>query len=626
MKTKLILLLLLGWAGVVWGQENTIDIAKAKIVEKGEKIDSLNQRMQALNRELQSTRLGNDQQLSKLKDQLRTVEKAQKMIEDRELEIYQKNLYISLVSLHTIKQDLNVVNLLNSTKKFYSNLKSVGNPKDYPEFNNWLVGFKQEIERKKKKDANLYLLNLLLNEKNVLTLTNSIPTLSYFTTGISSYISSISENNKKTITEGQNMLILILKLEEFNKVGFENNEFLSTNKLQEIETLYNEILESQLNSINENVNDFSLNRKGSTNSILNYYTVLEEKSKTYVVNLKGKNPNWKSEINKLLFATQSFNSEFGTLLLKIKEEMDSYVEILKKYENDETIGKKVHLTLKDLYVMQKDFDTTYKPKQYLLNVNQMYLTPQNKNNIMKKHIILFVLLCFCNSVQAQKKQVNTKPQPTTVKPKTAIPDNFESISKLLQDGKITLYDAYNAQVDIINKIQKSTFNKQVPVQTENKKIVYHTILPVDSPVIFNLNDRSIAFITSAKSEKSEISKKIYPQIIFNLSSNDEIKILAYKEVYGEITDIIVQLPEATERVVLDDKGDIMPYPYTRKEKTVYFSYLSNDINAQKKLMNAIKNIILLVNSDVDSDNPNKKTQVTTTEDDKGMRIAFKQEN
>lgn len=331
--------------------------------------------MQALNRELQSTRLGNDQQLSKLKDQLRTVEKAQKMIEDRELEIYQKNLYISLVSLHTIKQDLNVVNLLNSTKKFYSNLKSVGNPKDYPEFNNWLVGFKQEIERKKKKDANLYLLNLLLNEKNVLTLTNSIPTLSYFTTGISSYISSISENNKKTITEGQNMLILILKLEEFNKVGFENNEFLSTNKLQEIETLYNEILESQLNSINENVNDFSLNRKGSTNSILNYYTVLEEKSKTYVVNLKGKNPNWKSEINKLLFATQSFNSEFGTLLLKIKEEMDSYVEILKKYENDETIGKKVHLTLKDLYVMQKDFDTTYKPKQYLLNVNQMYLTP-----------------------------------------------------------------------------------------------------------------------------------------------------------------------------------------------------------------------------------------------------------
>ncbi|UHO38949.1 hypothetical protein H5J24_01875 [Chryseobacterium capnotolerans] len=90
---------------------------------------------------------------------------------------------------------------------------------------------------------------------------------------------------------------------------------------------------------------------------------------------KKDSKNWKSHINKHLYVTQSFNTDFASLLLKIKEEMDGYIKILDSYKNDEILKNNITSIKKDLEDMKSDFEIAYLPKQYLLNVNKMYLTP-----------------------------------------------------------------------------------------------------------------------------------------------------------------------------------------------------------------------------------------------------------
>ncbi|UHO38948.1 hypothetical protein H5J24_01870 [Chryseobacterium capnotolerans] len=265
MKTK-ILLLFLFWTGVSFAQIQKDEIlkeAEANIIKKGKEIDSINEKIKTLNKLLENATVNINQKISGIKEKLDLIEQSQMKMQEREIEIYQSNFFASLFSLHKINQDIDKLKLVNSTKKFYSKLKDVENPMRYPEFNTWLIDFKKYIEKKKKKEANLYLLDLIFKENSIGGLIgSSVPFLNSLTEGVASYINTLADENTNDIQKGQKMLAFILKLEKFSYGNINNNELLSDNRFMELKTLYNEILLSQLTLIGENKDDFLANRSG----------------------------------------------------------------------------------------------------------------------------------------------------------------------------------------------------------------------------------------------------------------------------------------------------------------------------------------------------------------------------
>ena len=235
---------------------------------------------------------------------------------------------------------------------------------------------------------------------------------------------------------------------------------------------------------------------------------------------------------------------------------------------------------------------------------------------------LSIFLCFCNPLYAQKAKAKAspKPKPKIVEKKVDIPDDFKGIIDLLREGKITLYEAYNSQVDIINKIQKNTFNKQLLDEESNTDFI---IQPVEESLIFDYQNKSFAYIFSTKSKVNNymIIKDIVPKI--SLLSCTEITIS--KKKYGEVNILFLPLPKETIYVTLDNQNNIVHN--NQNIDVAMFFFPANDIQSQEKLLNAFKNMIMLANLDfTDSDAINKIIQVTTSEEEDRTLIVFKKES
>ncbi|UOE38393.1 hypothetical protein [Chryseobacterium oryzae] len=241
-------------------------------------------------------------------------------------------------------------------------------------------------------------------------------------------------------------------------------------------------------------------------------------------------------------------------------------------------------------------------------------------------ISLLLVVLLDGSIIAQKNQnkIKLKTKSSIVKSKITVPDDFDSILKLLKEGKITLYDACNEQVKVINTIQKSVFAKKYAWRRNDERHIV-TLEPVDESVIINLHDKSISYIISTKENinGNMILKEINPRILLKMiKGGRSIDLYDFNEDGQEDIDFIhINLPHGSERVIIDDKGYILE----KKDNylTTSFFYPVNDLEAKRRLINSLKNIVLLINCDVeDFENKIELPKIITKEYNKGTRITF----
>lgn len=229
---------------------------------------------------------------------------------------------------------------------------------------------------------------------------------------------------------------------------------------------------------------------------------------------------------------------------------------------------------------------------------------------MKSLKLLFTfLLCLLFSFSyAQKKpikktikpkQTATKKQVVTAK-KPTIRNDIEGIKKLLDNGEITLYEAYESQIKRINEVQQNVKDKKFRVNENVEGI----LLPDENAIIFNFHNRSLSIITN-----SSVNREVYPEI--QLSS---ILALAVQKNanWGEVDLFLLGLDPPSEYVSVKNNG-------SSKNEIAMLFYPKGDKQAYEKLRDAFINIVLLYKMET----PRDKTYISKTQETEDLtRIIF----
>src|SRR5690554_7973615 len=102
----------------------------------GTKLSDLDLKIQLLDKSLEQTT--NEQLLAeKLVERVKLIEDFQQAEKESELNIFQGNYQSAVINLVSMERELRPLLLFNTTRDFFTTLKSVANPTSYPGFNDW---------------------------------------------------------------------------------------------------------------------------------------------------------------------------------------------------------------------------------------------------------------------------------------------------------------------------------------------------------------------------------------------------------------------------------------------------------------------------------------------------------
>ncbi len=340
MRTILLALFALMVSGGVWAQTDSLLIeSEQKIIETDRSLEALRQEIVALNEELSQRQLSNIKQVAQhletMQAKLKKVDSVQTLTEKRELDVYVYNYHAAVVGLKKLQMLKNTMNLFISTQEFYTKLNDIGNPLSYPKYVSWNHNFNQYIEKNKKKNVILGVLQNFINKDSSVTgfAINNVPYMNLLSEGISLFMQA-SKKNASMIEQSSDILQLTAHLSAFNReIDMVNNKVSTDLMIGNFEIAFDTVLIANMACLGEDVGTFTRADLGNSD----YTKKIESKAREYVESVKRKNPdNWKTEVSLLLNDVQKISADFGEITWKIYKELKEYRAVIAKYKLDTT--------------------------------------------------------------------------------------------------------------------------------------------------------------------------------------------------------------------------------------------------------------------------------------------------
>jgi len=345
----------------------------------GAKLSDLDLKIQMLDKSLEQTT--NEQLLAeKLVERVKLIEDFQQAEKESELNVFKGNYQSAVINLVSMERELKPLTLFNTTREFFTSLKSISNPTTYPGFNDWYGGFKAYVNENKSTNATLGVVS------NLMSLTGDLsagtPIFGTFSQalfmGMSNYIDNLGGRRNNDLKEqSQQMFELVTELGQFTSdMNLIETEWEAIDvELEELKKLYEQNLAKNLGLISVKKADFE-NRYTAENDANKRYQYLNELTEiisTRVNKEREENPkNWKNTFYYEMTEIQSLKVRFGTITFRISENINKYADLINKYKNSKHVGPKMSELEFKLNNLKNSFDKTFSPLDYINSANKMY--------------------------------------------------------------------------------------------------------------------------------------------------------------------------------------------------------------------------------------------------------------
>lgn len=347
--------------------------------ELGTKLFDLDTKIQLLDKSLEQT--SNEQLLAeKLVERVKLIEDFQQAERESELNVFKGNYQSAIINLVSMERELKPLILFNTTRDFFTTLKSVSNPTSYPGFNDWYSGFKSYVNENKETSATLGVVS------NLMSLTGDLsagtPIFGTFSQalfmGMSNYVDNLGgKKNADLKRESQKMFELVTELGQFTSdMNLVETEWEAIDvELEELKKLYEQNLAKNLKILDVKKVDFDdrYTQENDANKRYQYLNELTEIISTRVSKEKDDNPkNWKNTFYYEMTEIQSLKVRFGTITFRISENINKYTDLIEKYKTSQQIGPKMADLEYKLNNLKNSFDKTFSPLDYINSATKMY--------------------------------------------------------------------------------------------------------------------------------------------------------------------------------------------------------------------------------------------------------------
>lgn len=319
--------------------------------------------------------------IQKLIERVQILEEKQNALERKSYNTYKYNYSSAIINLASMEREIKPLDLFNSSRDFFSTLETVSNPMNYPGYKEWFKNYKEFIKKNKEKEAKLMALDHLLNIAGDLTQGSPFtgPLTSSLFEGMSLYINSIKKKDKELAEKSVKMFELTATISQFtHDKNLIETEWESINKsLEDLRTLQSKaILENIVTVLGEKKEEFDVKFTNETDAIkrFEYIKLLTSKIEKLISEDKNTKPEkWKEKYYRQMMIVQSLKIRFGTITLRILENIDKYDILVKKYKNDKYIGTNVTNLEMKLHNLKQIFESTFNPQEYINAANEMYV-------------------------------------------------------------------------------------------------------------------------------------------------------------------------------------------------------------------------------------------------------------
>lgn len=346
----------------------------------GTKLSDLDLRIQMLDQSMEATT--NERQLvDKLVERVKLIEDFQQAEKESELNIYKGNYQSAIINLVSMERELKPLILFNTAREFFTTLNNIGNPTQYPGFNDWYKGFQSYVKDNKESNSTLGVVSNLMNLTG--SLSAGTPIFGTFSQtlfmGMSNYVDNLG-SNKKTLDQrdkSQKMFELVTEIGQFtNDKDLVETEWEAINvELEELKKLYESNLEKNLGILGIKRAEFDrkFTLENDANRRYQYLNELTEIITQKVTEEKTQNPkNWKNTFYYEMSEIQSLKIRFGTITFRISENIGKYNDLITKYKNSQYMGNRIVELETKLLSLQNSFDKTFSPLDYINSATKMY--------------------------------------------------------------------------------------------------------------------------------------------------------------------------------------------------------------------------------------------------------------
>ncbi|QDH79774.1 hypothetical protein FKX85_12325 [Echinicola soli] len=344
----------------------------------GTKLTDLDERIQLLDKSLSQTS-SEAQKIEKLIERVKLIEDFQQAEKDAELNIYQGNYQSAIINLVSMERELRPLILFSAARNFFQTLNAIGNPTQYPGFNNWYNGFKTYVEENKKENPSLSVVS------NLVSLTGDLsagtPIFGTFSQalfmGMSNYIDNLGKRDKKLKEQSQQMFELVAELGAYT-----NDKNLIETEWEAIDTELEELKELYAQNLDKNLKILGIDKKEFERSYSNEndanqrYEYLNELTNIIAKRVKTEREvnakNWKNTFYNEMAEIQSLKIRFGGITFRISENISKYNGLIEKYKEAKHIGPRMNDLETKLNNLKSAFDTAFNPLEYINAANKMY--------------------------------------------------------------------------------------------------------------------------------------------------------------------------------------------------------------------------------------------------------------
>ena len=359
---------------------NLIDQERAaNQMELTQKITELDQKIKEIDLSLEQEK-NTKQKLSGLVERVQTLEAIQEAMNQKELNVYQRNYQSGVINLVSMERELKPLLLFNSSRDFFTSLTYVSNPTSYEGYQEWFKGFKEYINKNQEKDPSLKVLSNLINLTGDMSKGAPLtgPLTEVLFSGMNKFVQSIGKSKKELKEKSIKMFELTMVLSQFTH----DQQLIETEwesihtELQELQKIHQQTLKQNFRILKADHKQFEehFTRESDAKKRLEYLNALAKRVEKNVQSERSQNPDhWKENYYFEMSEIQSLKVRFGTITYRIKENIGKYEELLTKYENDKYLKERVGQLKAKLNQLNDAFDKTFNPKDYIDSASKMYI-------------------------------------------------------------------------------------------------------------------------------------------------------------------------------------------------------------------------------------------------------------
>ena len=359
---------------------NLIDQERsANQMELSMKISELDQKIKEIDLSLEQEK-NTKQKLSGLVERVQTLEAIQEAMNEKELNVYQRNYQSGVINLVSMERELKPLLLFNSSRDFFTSLTYVSNPTSYEGYQDWFKEFKEYVYKNQEKDPSLKVLTNLINLTGDLSKGAPLtgPLTEVLFSGMNKFVTSIGKSKKELREKSTKMFELTMVLSQFTH----DQQLIETEweaihgELQELQKIHQQTLKQNFRILKADPKQFEqqFTRESDAQKRLEYLNGLAKQVEHNVKRERDKNPDhWKESYYFEMSEIQSLKVRFGTITFRIKENIGKYEELLTKYEKDPYLKDRVASLKAKLKQLNDAFDKTFNPKDYIDSASKMYI-------------------------------------------------------------------------------------------------------------------------------------------------------------------------------------------------------------------------------------------------------------